>query len=175
MAVGLAVLLITADRGLAGAFNANLTRAGQHFLLWNGPGKADFRLGEATGEDRFHLVQLVGGDPVGDHAEPTVAAVFLGHQQQIRDEVRRRVDVDVRGLALEAAQGLVDHHARMGQAEPLSLGAAGQKQGPHAGGLADAHGADIGLDDLQTFDSLLTFFPATIIGRTGQIMSDMAV
>jgi hypothetical protein len=37
-----------------------------------------------------------------------------------------RVDVDVGCLALESTQGLVNHHPRMGQAETLPLGSAGQ-------------------------------------------------
>ena len=42
------------------------------------------------------------------------------------------VDLDVGGLALEAAQGLVDHHARVRQAQALALGAAGQQHRAHA-------------------------------------------
>ena len=51
------------------------------------------------------------------------------------------VDLDVRGLALEAAHRLVDHDARVGQAEALALGARGQQQRAHAGRLADAQRA----------------------------------
>jgi hypothetical protein len=50
------------------------------------------------------------------------------------------VDLDVRGLALETAHRLVDHHARIGQAEALALLAGRQQEGAHAGRLADAQG-----------------------------------
>ncbi len=59
------------------------------------------------------------------------------------------VDLDVRGLALEAAQGLMDHHPGMGQAVPLALGATGEQQCTHARRLADAHGAHRRLDELH--------------------------
>ena len=41
------------------------------------------------------------------------------------------VDGDVRGLALEAAHRLVDHHARIGQGEALALGAGRQQERAH--------------------------------------------
>ncbi len=59
------------------------------------------------------------------------------------------VDVDVRRLTLESAQRLVNQYARMRQAEALALGAPGEQQGAHAGRLADAHGADVGFDELH--------------------------
>lgn len=60
-----------------------------------------------------------------------------------------RVDGDVRGLALEAAQRLVDHHAGIRQAEALALFTGGQQEGAHGGGLADAGGGDAGLHELH--------------------------
>src|SRR5512137_2426277 len=48
------------------------------------------------------------------------------------------VDLDVRRLALEAAERLVDHHARVRQAETLALRPAGQQHRAHARRLADA-------------------------------------
>jgi hypothetical protein len=57
------------------------------------------------------------------------------------------MDVDVRRLPLEAPERLVDHHARVRQAEALALGAAGEQQRAHARGLADAHGADVRADE----------------------------
>jgi hypothetical protein len=48
------------------------------------------------------------------------------------------VDFDVGGLALGAAQRLVDHDARVGQRKALALGAGGQQEGAHAGGHAHA-------------------------------------
>ena len=59
------------------------------------------------------------------------------------------VDLDVRGLALEAAHRLVDHHARIRQAEALALGAGRQQEGAHAGRLADAQRRHIRLDELH--------------------------
>jgi hypothetical protein len=48
------------------------------------------------------------------------------------------VDLDVGRLALEAARGLMDHDPGVGQREALALGAGGQQQRAHRGGLADA-------------------------------------
>ncbi len=59
------------------------------------------------------------------------------------------VDLDVRGLALEAAHRLVDHDARIGQREALVLVARRQQQRAHARGLPDAQRADVGLDELH--------------------------
>ena len=53
------------------------------------------------------------------------------------------------GLALGAAQGLVDHDLGVGQAETLALGASGQQKGTHAGGHANAQGGDLGLDEVH--------------------------
>src|SRR5690606_8496419 len=59
------------------------------------------------------------------------------------------MDLDVRGLPLEAAQRLVNHHARIRQAEALALGAASQQERAHAAGLTNAGGGHIGLDELH--------------------------
>ncbi|MCY1173553.1 hypothetical protein D9M73_137170 [compost metagenome] len=59
------------------------------------------------------------------------------------------MDVDVRRLALETAQRLVNHHARVRQAETLALGAASQQESAHAAGLTDADGRDVRLDELH--------------------------
>ena len=59
------------------------------------------------------------------------------------------MDLDVRGLTLGAAQRLVDHDARVGQAEALALGAGRQQEGPHAGGHAHAQRGHIGLDEVH--------------------------
>ena len=56
---------------------------------------------------------------------------------------------EILDLALKSAERLVDHHAGMRQTVTFSLCAAGQQHGTHAGSLADAHGADIGLDELH--------------------------
>ena len=80
------------------------------------------------------LAGVLGQDPV----EPVAGLEhFLG------------MDLHVRRLALKAAQRLVDHDARMRQREALALGAAGQQYRAHAGGLADADGADVRLDELH--------------------------
>ena len=59
------------------------------------------------------------------------------------------LDLDVGRLALRAAAGLVDHDAGVGQREALALGAGGQQHGAHGGGLPDADGAHVGLDELH--------------------------
>src|SRR5689334_16865318 len=48
------------------------------------------------------------------------------------------LDGDVRGLALGAAPGLVDHDARVGEREALAGGAGGQQHGAHGRRLAHA-------------------------------------
>ena len=40
------------------------------------------------------------------------------------------VDGDIRGLALKAAQRLVDHHARVGKGKTLALGAGAEQEAP---------------------------------------------
>ena len=50
-------------------------------------------------------------------------------------------------LPLSAPAGLVDHGAGIGQDEALAFGAATQQKGTHRRGLADAHRADIRLDE----------------------------
>src|SRR5690606_28150785 len=57
------------------------------------------------------------------------------------------LDGDVAGLALGAARGLVDHHPAVGQDVALALGSGRQQEGSHRAGLADADGADVGLDE----------------------------
>ncbi|CDN42670.1 hypothetical protein BN871_BS_00270 [Paenibacillus sp. P22] len=60
-----------------------------------------------------------------------------------------RVDLDVRGLASNAAQRLMDHDLAVGKREALALGSCGQQQGPHAGGHAYADRGNIRLDELH--------------------------
>ena len=85
--------------------------------------------------DRIHgLTSVIGKYPVE----------FFPDQQDFPG-----VNVDIGGLSLEASQGLVDHDAGMWQAKTLALGTTGQQKRPHAGGLTDTHGADIGLDKLH--------------------------
>ncbi len=59
------------------------------------------------------------------------------------------MDLDVRGLTREPAERLVDHHARIGQCETLALGTGAQQERAHAGGLTDAQGAHIALDEVH--------------------------
>src|SRR5690606_15088778 len=59
------------------------------------------------------------------------------------------MDLDIRGLALEATKRLVNHDARVRQRVALALDTGGQQEGAHARGLADTHGADIRLDELH--------------------------
>ena len=54
------------------------------------------------------------------------AVQLLAHAQDLPG-----LDVDVGGLALHAAQRLVDHDARVGQREALALGARGEEQRAH--------------------------------------------
>src|SRR5215468_578913 len=75
------------------------------------------------------------------HALPGVvdqdAVELLPHPEDLLG-----LDVDVRGLALHAAEGLMDHDACVGQGEALPLGAGAQQQRAHGGGLAHADGGD---------------------------------
>src|SRR5471032_1859080 len=59
------------------------------------------------------------------------------------------VNFDVRRLALEAAQRLVNHHARVRQAVTLALGARGEQERAHAAGLTDAGRRHVWLDELH--------------------------
>ena len=82
----------------------------------------------------------------------TVWPVCLGQyfvESVTRSEHFPGVDLHIGRLALKAAQGLVDHHAGVGQAETLAFGAPGEQHGAHAGRLADADGAHLGADELH--------------------------
>src|SRR5207302_6568045 len=59
------------------------------------------------------------------------------------------MNLHIRRLSLKAAEGLVNHHARVREAVALAARAAGEEHGPHAGRLADADGADVRLDELH--------------------------
>ena len=50
------------------------------------------------------------------------------------------MSLNIRGLALEAAGGLMHHHARIGQTEAHVLFARCEQQGTHGGGLTNAQG-----------------------------------
>ena len=60
-----------------------------------------------------------------------------------------RVDLDVRGLPLEAAAGLVDEHARVGEHEPLALRTPREQERAHRHGGAEADGLHVGRDVLH--------------------------
>ena len=53
-----------------------------------------------------------------------------------------RLDLDVRGHALRAARGLVDHDPRVGQRDAHARLAGREQEAAHRRGLADAHRAD---------------------------------
>src|SRR3954468_4373589 len=59
------------------------------------------------------------------------------------------VDLDVRGLALEAGADLVDEDLRVRQRHALAVGAAGQQQRAHRHRDADADRLHVGLDELH--------------------------
>src|SRR5262249_44147143 len=59
------------------------------------------------------------------------------------------VDLDVGGLALNAAPGLVDHDPGVRERAALALGAGRQEHGAHAGRLAHADGRDVGVHVLH--------------------------
>src|SRR5688500_4560190 len=70
-------------------------------------------------------------------------------QAPARVEDLARMDLDVGGLAMEAAERLVDHDARMRQRKALALGASRQQHRAHRGRLPHADRADVGLDELH--------------------------
>src|ERR1039457_1413033 len=87
------------------------------------------------GADLLHaLAGVFGEDPV----EPVARAEHL-----------LGMDLHVRGLALKATQGLVDHDARMRQCKALTGGTAREQYRPHARRLADADRAHVGFDELH--------------------------
>src|SRR5438552_10071229 len=88
----------------------------------------------------------VPGDDV-DRLGGVLCKNFIQPPAQVQDFLG--MDLDVGGLALEAAHRLMDHDARVGQAEALVLVARGEEQRPHAGGLADAQRADVRFDELH--------------------------
>ena len=59
------------------------------------------------------------------------------------------MNADVGGLALGPAQRLVNHDPGIGQAVAFAFGPRGEKNGAHAGGLADAVGVHLTGDVLH--------------------------
>ena len=59
------------------------------------------------------------------------------------------MNLDVGGLAVRAAEHLVNHDARVGQGKALALFAGGQKERAHGGGLPQADGRDRALHVLH--------------------------
>ena len=59
------------------------------------------------------------------------------------------MDFDIGGLSLESTQWLMNHDPGMRQAVTFILGTAGEQQRTHTGGLAQAYGADVRLDELH--------------------------
>src|SRR3546814_20503901 len=66
---------------------------------------------------------------------------------QIQDFAR--LDLDIAGLALCTARGLMDHHARVRQRETLALGARRQQERTHARSLTEPHGRQVRLYELH--------------------------
>ena len=60
-----------------------------------------------------------------------------------------RVDFDIRCLALESAENLVDHDFRIREDESLTFGSAGEEDGAHGGGHADTDRRDSRFDQLH--------------------------
>ena len=59
------------------------------------------------------------------------------------------MDFDVRRHAPGAARRLMQHHPRVRQRVAFALGAGGEQEGAHAGGLANAPGGDVAVDELH--------------------------
>src|SRR5471030_318501 len=105
--------------------------------------------------------QAVPGSALGAHEVVTVCVTLDGldvlasveGQQFVQTRTNRQdflgVDIDVRSLALETAQRLVNHHPRVRQAVTLALGAASQQERAHAAGLPDASGRYVWADELH--------------------------
>ena len=86
----------------------------------------------------------------GDLLERLAGALGIDAVELLaRLEDLARLDLDVGGLALRAARGLVDHDARVGQRDALALGAGHQQERAHAGGHAHAQRGHVGLDELH--------------------------
>ena len=79
-----------------------------------------------------------------DHLVIALAGVLGQHGVQAFLDAQHLagVDVHIRGLALEAAQRLVDHDLAVGQRVAHALLPGSQQKCPHAGGPAHAHRAD---------------------------------
>src|SRR5436190_14509532 len=88
----------------------------------------------------------VPGDDL-DRLAGVLCKNFIQPAAQVEDFLG--VDLDVGRLSLEAAHRLVDHDARVRQAETLALVAGCQEERPHAGGLAYTERADLRLDELH--------------------------
>ena len=107
--------------------------------------------------------QAVGGGFFGGHEVVAVGVAFdffqrlagvFGEQfvqRRLHFQQFARVDFDVGCLAAEAAadQGLVDHDAAVGQGEAFAFRAGREQERAHAGGLAEAEGGDVGLDEVH--------------------------
>src|SRR3990167_2740464 len=80
------------------------------------------------------------------------APAVLGHQhvETLTDkEDFLGVNFNVRRLALETAQRLVNHHARVRQTVTLALSASGQQECTHAARLTNTGGGHVRLDELH--------------------------
>ena len=116
----------------------------------------------ATCPGRDDLVDhAVGHGLLGRHDEVAVGVLgdlLLGLAGVVGQHPREQVahaqdllglELDVGGLALDAAPGLVQQDPGVRQGEALALGAGGQQHRGGRGGLAEAEGRDVGLDELH--------------------------
>ena len=72
---------------------------------------------------------------------------LVEHITGAEDEIG--ADLNVGGLTLGTAQGLVDHDLAVGQGDPLALGTGGEQEGTHRGGHTDADGGHVALDEVH--------------------------
>src|ERR1051325_10626537 len=107
-------------------------------------------LSGSAGQSREHGVhQAVALGLLGGHEVVAVAVLFnllvalarVFHQDVVEHFLEPLIllqaDQDLRRTAAHAAQGLVDHDARVGQAVAFARGARAQEDGAHAGGPAE--------------------------------------
>src|SRR5438045_8333557 len=125
---------------------ASLARPGAAVLAALGPG-LEHLIDEAEGLGFVGLEELVAVHRLLDLLE-LLAGIFgvklieaLAHVQYLAC-----LDLDVRGHALGAARGLVNHDPAVGESDAHPGLASGKKEAAHRSGLADAHGADLGAD-----------------------------
>ena len=106
----------------------------------------DQAVGHGVGPAEDEVAVDVGGDLLDGLAG--VLGQRPGHPLAQQHHLLHR-QLDVGGLALGAAVGLVDEHPGVGQGEPLAPGAAGQDHRGRRRGLADAVGGHVAAQQLH--------------------------